>query len=113
MTKAKDFLGKMVDVTIDRPLGSKHPTHGFIYPVNYGFIPGTQSPDGEELDAYLLGVDRPLKTFYGRCVAVIHRTSDDDDKLVVIPDDTTITDGEIRTVTHFQEQYFQFEIIRS
>ena len=34
-------------------MGSKHPKHGFIYPVNYGFVPGVIGGDGEELDAYL------------------------------------------------------------
>ncbi|MFA4846030.1 MAG: inorganic diphosphatase [Patescibacteria group bacterium] len=113
MTTSFDFLGHLIDITVDRPIGSKHPTHGFAYPVNYGFVPGTQSPDGEELDAYLLSVDRPLKNFRGRCVAVIHRTNDNDDKLIVVPDGTTITDDQIRQATYFQEQYFQSEIIRS
>jgi inorganic pyrophosphatase len=34
---ARRFLGTEVAVTIDRPLGSKHPKHGFSYEVNYGF----------------------------------------------------------------------------
>ena len=63
--KSKDYLGKIVNVTMDRPLGSKHPKHGFIYPVNYGYIPNTISGDGEELDAYVLGVHEPLETFEG------------------------------------------------
>ena len=42
------FLNKIVSVTIDRPLGSKHPKHEMIYPINYGYIPNTISGDGEE-----------------------------------------------------------------
>jgi len=53
-TNAKDFLGKEVKVIMDRPLGSKHPKHGFEYEANYGYVPNTISPDGEELDAYYL-----------------------------------------------------------
>ena len=34
-----DFLNKIVTVKVDRPMGSRHPRHGFIYPVNYGYIP--------------------------------------------------------------------------
>ncbi len=49
-----NYLGKEVVVKMDRPLGSKHPKHGFIYTVNYGFIPGTISGDGEELDLMCL-----------------------------------------------------------
>lgn len=112
MTDARDFLGKIVSVTMDRPLGSMHPKHGFEYLANYGFIPGTQSGDGEELDAYVLGVDESLKSFEGRCIAVIHRTNDNDDKLVVVPDGFLLSDEEILSATHFQEQYFESRILR-
>ena len=70
---------------MDRPLGSKHPKHGFVYEVNYGYVPGTQSADGEELDAYYLGGNRPLHAAEGKCIAIIHRLNDDDDRLVIIP----------------------------
>ena len=108
------YLGKNVDVIMDRPLGSNHPKHGFKYEVNYGFIPDTKAPDGEELDAYVLGVDIPMESFEGNCVAVIHRTNDDDDKLVVIPKDMKdISDDEIRRQTKFQEQFFESVLIRN
>ncbi len=106
------FIGKTVDVKIDRPLCSKHPKHDIFYSVNYGFIPGTKAPDGEEIDAYVLGVYVPLQEFKGKCIAIIHRTNDDDDKLVVVPDDKDFTDAEIKVLTEFQEQYFKSIIIR-
>ncbi|MDR0727019.1 MAG: inorganic diphosphatase [Rickettsiales bacterium] len=81
----KQYLGQTVTVQMDRPLGSKHPKHNFVYEVNYGFILNTISGDGEELDAYVLGIDVPMEEFTGECVAVIHRTDDDDDKLIVVP----------------------------
>ena len=37
------------------------------------------------MDAYIFGVFKPLETFTGRCIAVIQRSDDDDDKLVVAP----------------------------
>ena len=110
--EAKTFLGKTIAVKMDRPLGSSHPEWGFIYPVNYGFVPNTRSPDGEELDAYVLGVFEPLKEFTGKCIAVVHRTNDDDDKLVLIPEGSSYTDDQIRALTEFQERYFQSVIIR-
>lgn len=58
---AKDYLEKEVEIKIDRPLGTRHPKHGFMYMINYGFIPNTVSGDGEELDAYLLGEYEPGK----------------------------------------------------
>ena len=113
ISKATDYLGKIVTINIDRPLNSKHPKHGFVYELNYGFVPNTMSPDGEELDSYVIGSNIPLKTFTGFCTAVIHRTNDDDDKLVVVPGNTNVTNDEIRTATYFQEQFFKSEIIRA
>lgn len=109
---ARDFLGKMVNVKMDRPLGSKHPKHGFTYEVNYGFIPNTISGDGEELDAYVLGIDTPLANFTGKCVAIIHRTNDNDDKLIIVPDGHNPTNEYIEQKTAFQEQWFKHTIIR-
>ena len=106
------FIGKSVHVKIDRPLGSRHPEHGFIYPVNYGFVPGVPGQDGEELDAYVLGVDVPVESFTGRCIAVIQRLNDADDKLVVVPDGTNCTDDQIRDATKFQERFFESVIQR-
>ena len=109
---ATDYLGKNVSIVIDRKLGTKHPKHGFIYMVNYGYVPNTVSGDGEELDAYLLGVFEPIEEFLGKVIAVIHKTNDDDDKLVVVPNDREYSDEAIRALTEFQEQYFESVIIR-
>jgi inorganic pyrophosphatase len=106
------FLGVKVAVAIDRPMGSTHPEWGFVYPINYGYVPGVIGGDGEDLDAYVLGVDRPLERFEGRCIAVIRRIDDDDDKLVVVPLDQTFCDARIRELTAFQEQFFNSVILR-
>ena len=107
---SKDYLGKEIEIKIDRPFGSKHPKHGFIYPVNYGYVPNTVSGDGEELDAYLLGVFEPVDSYTGKCIAIIHRTNDDDDKLVIA--NKEYSDDAINALTEFQEQYFEHEILR-
>ena len=109
---AKNYLDKKVNVVIDRPLGSKHPRFGFVYEVNYGYIEGATAPDGEELDAYVLGADAPIKDFEGICIAVVHRLEDDDDKLVVVPDGIEISDEEIEKAVDFQEKWFKYEIVR-
>ena len=106
------YLGQKVLVKMDRPLGTKHPKHNFIYPVNYGYIPNTISGDGEELDAYVLGEHKPLDTFEGVVIAIIHRTNDNDDKLVVMAEGRNYTDEQIYALTEFQEQYFESQIIR-
>ena len=111
-SNAKDYLGKIVKIEIDRQLGTKHPKHGFMYMLNYGFIPGTISGDGEELDAYLLGVFEPVSEYEGKVIAYIHRTNDDDDKLIVVPKDVDYSDDAIRALTEFQERFFESKIIR-
>lgn len=106
------YLNQTIKVKIDRPLGSKHPKHGFIYPVNYGYIPNTIRGDGEELDCYILGIFEPLNSFIGKCIAIIHRINDDDDKLIIVPEDRNYTDSEIEVLIEFQEKFFKHEIIR-
>lgn len=107
-----EYLNKIWKIKIDRPMGSKHPKHGFIYPVNYGYVPNTISGDSEELDAYVLGIYEPLETFTGKCIAIIHRTNDNDDKLIIVSENKTFTDEEIKVLTDFQEQYFTSIILR-
>ena len=109
---AKDFLGKEVSIEIDRPLGTRHPKHGFMYMLNYGFIPNTISGDGEELDAYLVGEFEPVEKSDGKVIAIIHRINDDDDKLIVSKDGKEYSDDAIRALTEFQEKYFESVIIR-
>ena len=108
----KKYLNKILNVKIDRPMGSKHPKHDFIYPINYGFIPNTISGDNEEIDAYVLGIYEPLDTFVGKCIAIIHRTNDNDDKLIIAPENKSFSDLEIQALTDFQERYFDSIIIR-
>jgi len=110
--EAKKYIGKKVDIKIDRPLGTRHPKHNFMYMINYGFIPNTVSGDGEELDAYLLGEFEPVEEAKGKVIAVIHRTNDDDDKVVVSKDGKDYSDDAIRALTEFQERFFESEIIR-
>ena len=104
-------MDKLVNVVMDRPLGSYHPEHkDMYYPVNYGYIPGIMAPDGEEQDAYVLGVDVPLIEFVGEVVAIIKRNDDIEDKWVVVPQGMDISKDEIEKQVHFQEQYFDSRI---
>ena len=109
-TDSRSYIGQTVTAKIDRAFGSQHPKHGFIYPVNYGYVPDTTSGDGEELDCYILGVFEPVEEFTGQCIAVVHRTDDDDDKLVLA--NKNYSDDAIEALTEFQERFFQHEIWR-
>ena len=108
-----NYLNKTIEVKIDRPIGSSHPNYpDHIYLVNYGYVPNTISGDGEELDCYILGEYKPLNEFKGKCIAIIHRLNDDDDKLIISPENKTFTNNEIRLLTDFQEKFYESEIIR-
>ena len=85
----KKYVGRILEVKIDREFGSKHPDYGFIYPINYGYVPNTISGDSEELDCYILGVFEPLKTS--------------------IP---TKKHEQIEALVEFQEHFFKHIIIR-
>ena len=101
------MISKTVTVTVDRPLGSYHPNHpDLYYPINYGYIEGIMAPDGEEQDAYILGVDVPVETFTGTIIAIIHRNDDVEEKWVVAPERMAFSKEEIEASVHFQEQYF-------
>jgi inorganic pyrophosphatase len=107
------LLGKEVEVTMDRPMGSRHPKHDFVYEANYGYIAGIKAPDGEDLDAYYLGVKEPLAKAKGTCIAIVHRKNNDDDKLIVVPNGMQFTDTEIMEQVFFQEKWFESVIVRS
>ncbi|MBO5144029.1 MAG: GrpB family protein [Lachnospiraceae bacterium] len=104
----KSYLGKTITIKIDRPLGSAHPRNpDIIYPVNYGYIPNVTGGDGEELDVYLLGVEKPVKEYTARVVGIVHRHNDAEDKLIAAPDGMNFTPAEMEKLLHFQEQYFE------
>ena len=106
------IIGKTVTVTVDRPLGSYHPEHpDMYYPLNYGYIEGIIAPDGEEQDAYILGVDRAVEKFTGKIIAVIHRFDDVEEKWVVCPEDRSFSGEEIAELVDFQEKFYHSEII--
>ena len=105
-------IGSIVKVVIDRPLGSQHPKYmDMYYPINYGFVEEVIAPDGEEQDAYVLGVAIPVKEFVGKVIAIIHRYDDVEEKWVVVPEGMSFTKDEIRNLVEFQEKYFKTEII--
>ena len=105
------MLGKVVKVVVDRPLGTYHPKYkDLFYSVNYGYVEGIIAADGEEQDAYILGVNEPIKEFTGKVIAIIHRFDDVEEKLVVVPTDVSLTKEEIMRQVYFQELFFKIEI---
>ncbi len=107
----KSYLGKTVNIKIDRPIGSIHPEYPSVtYPINYGYIPNVCSGDGEELDVYLLGIDIPVETYTARIIGIVHRHNDVEDKLVAAPEGFNFDQNKITEAVRFQEQYYETEI---
>ena len=105
------MIGNIVKVIVDRAMGTQHPKDPeMIYPINYGYIPGVIAPDGEEQDAYILGINEPVQEFVGKVIAIIHRFDDVEEKWVVAPVGSFFTKEEIEDQVAFQEQYFTTEI---
>lgn len=106
------MIGKIVTVTVDRAMGTYHPEYpDMYYPINYGYIKGIIAPDGEEQDAYILGIDNPVKTFTGKIIAIIRRNDDIEEKWVVAPEESSFSKEDIIEKTFFQEQYYDSYVI--
>ena len=105
------YLGKTVEIEMDRPIGTPHPKHPeIIYPINYGYIPGVLGGDGEELDVFLLGVDHPVETFTGHIIGIVYRADDVEDKLIMAPCGVDFTVEEMTEAVRFQEKYYQSRV---
>lgn len=103
------WLGKRVHVIIDRPVGYRHGS--ILYPINYGYIPGVMGGDGEEQDAYILGIHEPITEFNGVVIGMVYRRNDCEDKLVVASAGHRCSQEEIAEAVRFQEQYFDTVIL--
>ena len=110
--EAYSYLGKTVEIGIDRPIGYLHSKgeKTLLYPINYGFLPGIIGGDGEELDVYVLGSDRPLESTIGRIVGVVYREDDVEDKLIASIDNTCRTAEDMARAVEFQEKYYTSKV---
>ena len=102
------YLGKTVDIKIDRPIGYIHhkEKYDLVYPINYGYIPEVFGGDGEELDVYVLGYDTPIEECRVEIIAIVHRENDVEDKLVGAPAGARYSVCEIANAVEFQEKYY-------
>ena len=110
--QVQGYLGKTVTIEIDRPIGYVHHKgeKTLMYPINYGFIPGVLGGDGEELDVFLIGVDKPVSSFTGKIIGIVYRADDVEDKLIMAPDGAVFTVEEMAKAVYFQEKYYDTTI---
>lgn len=86
-------------IVIDRPKHSRHPEYpDFIYPVDYGYLEGTSSMDGEGVDLWLGSAAE--KKLVGVFVTVDPKKKDTEIKLLI-----GCTDEEIRWIDQFFNGY--------
>lgn len=107
------LLGQKVHIVIDRPVGFVRRAGAYetVYPVNYGYLPGVPGGDGEEQDAYLLGVSEPVTEADAVVIGIVRRKDDAEDKLIAAPEGVTFTKEEMAAAVRFQEQWFDTEIL--
>lgn len=105
----KSYLGKTVHIEIDRPVGYVHKKEKYSlhYPINYGYIPNVLGGDGEELDVYLLGINKPLLKADVQIIGIVHRENDVEDKLIAAPVGMNFSKTEIENAINFQEKYYK------
>jgi len=103
------YLGKTVEVEIDRPVGYVHhkKDRTLVYPINYGYVAGVLGGDGEELDVYVLGYDTPQTHVSCRVVGIAYRADDVEDKLIAAPEGMTPTAEDMAKAIQFQEKYYR------
>lgn len=107
----KKLIGKSFKAIIDRPLGSLHPIHNFLYELNYGYLPNIYSNDFEETDVYIIDEIQPLTSYEGIIIGVVYRKNDIENKLIMAKNNH-FSDEEIIKKINFQEQWFDIELYR-
>ena len=67
------MLGRYVRVKVTSPIHSKNPATGVTYGLNYGEINFVTARKREVLNAFVMGIDHPVKTFDGRVIASVEK----------------------------------------
>ena len=107
--KLKKLLNKDIKVFVNRPIGYNH--DGTIYTQNYGYIKELKTLDNEYQDAYIVGINKPVKSFEGKAIAIINRTNGTKDTLVVCDKNSNFNKKEIKDLVSFQEKNIKNKII--
>ena len=96
------MLGKYVRVRVTKPIRSQSEQYGFEYGLNFGVLEGGKKFDNREFrGAFIMGINRPVRTFDGRVIAVVCRDGERDRYLVVAPKSTRFIDTQIREALSF------------
>lgn len=108
-----EYLGSIIDVTVDKPIGSRNSKYNFIYPINYGYTEDKKLGSNKKIGVYILGEFEALEEFRGRVIGIIKRKNHREDQLVVAKRLISYGKSDLEVLTEFQERYFESEVISS
>lgn len=94
------MLGKSVRVRVDIPLGTVCKETGLKYELNCGLAESFFNNELKQYTVYIMGVYRPIKSFDGRVIAVVHM-DDGTQRLVVAPNHRKFIIHDVRTALSF------------
>ena len=102
---ALDKLLAKCEVKIDRPNGSSHPNWpNMIYPLDYGYLVGSKSGDGNEIDVWQGSL--PEKRLAAIAVTVDAHKLDSEIKLLL-----GCTEEELSVISEFHNSGYQNALI--
>jgi inorganic pyrophosphatase len=100
-----DDLIKTQKMVVDRPKNSRHPRWPeMIFPIDYGYLEGTQSQDGGGID--LWSGSTPERDLKGIVVTLDIKKKDSEIKLLI-----GCTEEEIKIIEDFHNRYYQSGIL--
>lgn len=97
------MLGRYVRVKVTNPIGSIDKTNGINFGLNFGKIDFVTTRKREKFNAYIMGIDHPVKTFDGRVIAVL--SNQEEKILIVSPKSKRFIENEIKESLSFCDKY--------
>lgn len=105
--KALDELVEKSEIVIDRPKGSAHPRYPeFIYEVDYGYLKGTSSMDGDGIDVWVGTAERKVDAI----ICTVDLMKQDSEIKILIG--CTEEEKEIVYHTHNDSEYMKGIMVR-
>lgn len=104
---ALDELVEKSEIVIDRPKGSAHPRYPeFVYKVDYGYLKGTSSMDGDGIDVWVGTAERNIDAI----ICTVDLMKQDSEIKILIG--CTEEEKEIVYRTHNESEYMKGIMVR-
>lgn len=111
MEKGEYFmLGKYVRVKVTAPMHSINRRFGYEYKLNFGIVEGYGREKTSVQGAYIMGINRPVRNFDGRVIAIIRRHGGRGVVWVVAPKSTRFIINDIKPAIAFAERNNSYDL---